>query len=245
MITLRVWGDYALFTRPEFKVERVSYDVPTASACRGVLSAIYWKPQMHWQIRRIAVMNPIRWINMMRNEVSAVMPRSNVDSAMRSNATLSPIVVDKVKPSIRQQRHSCMLKDVSYIIEASILPSKSSIRAAGSSEWTDPKAEEKHNRIARRRIETGQCVRQPFLGTRECSCWFEPAEFPETGIPVSKRLGVMLYDIDWPQDYGVKDAQCVPFFCNLNLNEGIIDLRGRDPVVASLLRDTTECANAG
>lgn len=183
---LRVWGDFACFTRPEMKVERVSYDVITPSAARGVLEAIYWKPQIRWIVDEIQVLRPIRFMNLRRNEVGAKVSAPKAKSAMKKGeGNLGLIIEDN-----RQQRAAMILKDVEYIIEAHIELLDDS----------DPIG--KHLDIFRRRSEKGQCFQHPYLGCREFAAHFAPAHgFPDKPIHEElqgdRDLGFMLHDIDY------------------------------------------------
>ncbi len=208
-IRLKVFGKYACFTRPEMKVERVSYDVMTPSAARGIIEAIYWKPAIRWVIDRICVLNEIKFTNVRRNEVSQKISSSNVKTVMKGG---SPELY-QIAPDIRQQRASMILKDVSYIIEAHF-------------EMTDKAGEEdtreKHYNIALRRMRQGQCYHQPCLGTREFAANFE---LLESNIPdgfYSNQneldLGWMLWDIDFQNDM-------TPIFYRVNMKNGIIDVK--------------------
>jgi CRISPR-associated protein Cas5d len=173
---LKVWGENACFTRPEMKVERVSYDVMTPSAARGVLDAILWKPAIRWNVVRIDVLNPIRWASVRRNEVGAVMsPRAN-----------GLFVEDQ-----RQQRAGLFLRDVAYIIHAFFEMTKK----AGAEDNV-----RKFEEMFLRRAEKGQCFHRPYLGCREFAAHFGllPAQAAEPeSIAESRDLGFMLYDIDF------------------------------------------------
>ena len=186
-IKLLVSGDYACFTRPEMKVERVSYDVMTPSAARGILEAIHWKPAIRWVIEAIQVLKPIRFQSIRRNEVGKKAPAGNIREAMNAGsiANLSLIVEDE-----RQQRAATVLVDVAYVIEAHFeLTSKS---GADDNEG-------KHLDTFNRRARRGQCFHQPCLGTREFAARFELIE-PGAALPQAigetRDLGFMLYDID-------------------------------------------------
>lgn len=206
-IKLRIWGDYACFTRPELKVERVSYDVITPSAARGILEAIHWKPAIRWVIDRIHVQRAIRFDNVRRNEVSSKIPKPNPATAMRDKKQLFFLVDDG---SNRQQRASTLLRDVEYIIEAHF-------------EFTDKAGpddnEGKHLDIFCRRAKSGQFFHQPCLGCREFPAFFELVEGP---IPAScylgetKDLGYMLLDIDFANEMK-------PLFFRATMRDGIIE----------------------
>jgi CRISPR-associated protein Cas5d len=160
-VRLRVWGDHACFTRPEMKVERVSYDVMTPSAARGILEAIHWKPAIRWVIDRIHVLKPIRFQSIRRNEVGSKAPTGKIKTAMnRGSLEGLHLLVDED----RQQRASTVLTDVSYVIEAHF----DLIKKADSDE-----NEGKHLDIFNRRAARGQCFHQPCLGTREFAAKFE------------------------------------------------------------------------
>ena len=193
-IALRVWGRYALFSRPEMKVERVSYDMITPSAARGILEAVYWKPSLRWIIDRIHVLKPIRFTNIRRNEVASKIPFGNVKQAMNDLKTPLALFVE----DDRQQRAAMVLEDVDYIIEAHFELTDS----AGSKEPSDAKPE-KHHDIFKRRAQKGQCFHHPYLGTREFPAfftWIEKEEIPISELSGEQDLGFMLHDIDFTND---------------------------------------------
>jgi CRISPR-associated protein Cas5d len=172
-VKVKVWGEFACFTRPEFKVERVSYTVMTPSAARGVLEAIFWKPEFTWRVRRVQVLRPVKYFSIERNEVSARMsPRSEGLSIGEA----------------RTQRHTLGLRDVAYIIEADVdLPPGSPYDAA------------KYRDQFRRRVSRGQCFHRPYLGCREFSAYFgEPSEADQP-ISNSEDLGLMLLDVEYTE----------------------------------------------
>ena len=167
---LEVWGDIACFTRPELKVERVSYDVITPSAARAIFEAIFWKPAIRWQVTKIEVLNPIRWVSVRRNEVGAV-----------ASKTMDSIYIEDK----RQQKNSLMLRDVRYRIYAKLvfIPVRDRRNDATASGHTDENPG-KYNAMFERRAAKGQCFNQPYLGTRECAASFrliDPAN--DTLIP--------------------------------------------------------------
>lgn len=186
-IRLKVWGQHGCFTRPEMKVERVSYDVMTPSAARGILEAIHWKPAIHWVVEAIYVLEPIRFQSIRRNEVGHKAPAGKIKSAMkRGDLGGLQLLVDED----RQQRASTVLVNPAYVIEARF-------------ELTDKAGpddnEGKHLDIFNRRAARGQCFHQPCLGTREFAANFElipPGEALPEPIPDSRDLGFMLWDID-------------------------------------------------
>lgn len=184
---LEVWGDIACFTRPELKVERVSYDVITPSAARAIFEAIFWKPAIRWQVTKIEVLNPIRWVSIRRNEVGAV----------ASKTMESLYIEDK-----RQQKNSLMLRDVKYRIHAKLvyIPVRDRKNDALVSDHADENPG-KYNAMFERRAAKGQCFNQPYLGTRECAASFRLVN-PDTEtltppIEESRDLGIMLYDMDF------------------------------------------------
>ncbi len=200
---IRVQGDYALFTRPEMKAERVTYDVITPSAARGILEAIYWKPSIRWTIDRIHVLNPICFDNVRRNEVSAKIPVGTAKKSMKDGHT--PLFM--AAEENRQQRASLVLRNVDYVLEAHF--------EFNGGEDVNPG---KHVDIFRRRVEKGQHFHQPYLGCRE----FPARILAVEEIPPShfageqeKDLGWMLHDIDYP------DAMTPRFFRALMKN-GVI-----------------------
>lgn len=200
-IVVELYGDFACFSRPESKVERLTYPVITPSAARGVLSAIYSKPiEFYWQIRKIEVLNPIQYISFKRNEVKA-------------KAGKKPILVEEE----RTQRQSTMLRDVRYRITADIIKRDSF-----------PGTVEQLYEQARRRVRQGKCFFQPSLGLRECVCYFEP---PSTRNPIEETLdfGVMLYDVfDLHQWEVTKKAEPFITLYHAQMNRGVIEVPAFD-----------------
>lgn len=178
-LTVEVRGPYACFTRPELKTERVSYPVMTPSAARGVLEAIYWKPEFDYIVTSIEVLKPIRWASVRRNEVTSMTTLDWVRNAVTDPALRFDVETD------RDQRNTVFLRDAAYRLRAQVRPRPH----AGNPEAT-------YREQFRRRVDKGACFSQPFLGTRECS-----AEVgKETGaqpIEVSEDLGVMLHSIGY------------------------------------------------
>ena len=210
---LHVWGDRACFTRPEMKVERVSYDVITPSAARGILEAIHWKPAISWVVDRIHVLRPIRFQSFRRNEVAAKASASNAAAAMKRRTTdgLGLVVEEE-----RQQRATTLLVDVAYVIEAHF---KLTDRAGAD----DTPA--KHIAMFTRRAESGQCFHRPCLGTREFAADFallpEGAPLPTSTLPPDRRnrdLGWMLHDIDHA-------GGGASTFFRARLVDGVLDVR--------------------
>lgn len=188
MLEVKVWGDYACFTRPEQKVERMSYDVMTPSAARGVLEAISWKPEFYWKVREIWVLKPIRHFSLVRNEVKS---QASETSAKKWQKKGGGYFADQD----RTQRYSLILRDVAYIIKADIELAEHATSRGDSREDLLTKYE----CIFKRRVKNGQAYAQPYLGTREFSAWFcEPCR-DETAIDHSDDLGRMLFDMQFAQ----------------------------------------------
>jgi CRISPR-associated protein Cas5d len=212
-IRLRVWGERACFTRPEMKVERVSYEVMTPSAARGILEAIHWKPAIRWVVDRIHVLKPIRFQSFRRNEVGAKASAATAERAMRagSSAGLGLVVEDH-----RQQRATTLLVDVDYVIEAHFERTEK----AGAED-----SDAKHLSMFNRRAAAGQCFHRPCLGTREFAADFElvveGAPLPAGALPEDQKnrdLGWMLHDIDFA------DGRTSRFF-RARLADGVLDVR--------------------
>ncbi|MBB5215222.1 type I-C CRISPR-associated protein Cas5c [Parapusillimonas granuli] len=210
-IRLHIWGERACFTRPEMKVERVSYDVITPSAARGILEAIHWKPAIRWVIDRIHVLRPIRFESIRRNEVGSKLSPANVVKAMKAGSTagLASYVDEE-----RQQRAATILRDVAYVIEAHF-------------ELTDKAGPDdtvgKHLDIFNRRARKGQCFHAPCMGVREFPAHFAlietDADWPEPQ-PLreeDKDLGWMLHDIDFAQGM-------TPRFFRARLVNGMVEV---------------------
>jgi len=186
-VTLKVWGDYACFTRPEMKVERVSYDFITPSAARGVLEAIYWKPAIRWVVERITVLNLIRFENVRRNELGHKLPLSSITKAMKDGTSPVQTFIE----DDRQQRAAMILRDVAYRIEARFEPTE---------KWNPVvESDGKHLDIFNRRVAKGQCFHRPYLGCREFPADFGPddGEMPHESFRGERQLGFMLHDLDY------------------------------------------------
>ena len=209
---LEVRGDFACFTRPEMKVERVSYDVITPSAARAVFEAILWKPAITWHIEKIEVLNPIRWINLRRNEVGKI--ASGKDG----------IVIEDE----RQQRAGLFLRDVAYRLHASFEMDRDPAQHRGQFPHLskfggeDGNTQTKFHEMFLRRAAKGQCINQPYLGCREFACDFQLVSDLADGrkpIAESRDLGWMLHDMDFTN---LKDPQ--PKFFRAVMEGGVIDL---------------------
>jgi len=216
-IALRVWGRYALFSRPEMKVERVSYDVMTPSAARGILEAIYWKPAIRWKVERIHALLPIRFTNIRRNELASKIPVGTVRRAMSDLST----AVETLIEDDRQQRAAMVLNGVDYVIEASFEMTDMAGKAGpdGSIDSTDIEPG-KHLEIFTRRAKQGQCFHHPYFGTREFPvsfAWIEKDQIPKSQLEGEQDLGWMLRDIDF-------DNGMTPHFFHAGLRDGVLDV---------------------
>lgn len=221
---LDVKGDFACFTRPEMKVERVSYDVITPSAVRAIFSAIFWKPAIKWNVKKIEVLSPIKWISVRRNEVGAV-------------AVKNPIMIE----DSRQQRAGLFLRDVHYRIYAemefiSINKRPKVLNEIPESLVSDEERQEirkdenpgKYHAMFERRAKKGQCFNQPYLGCREFSCEFKFVDNPEKEAEItptineSRDLGFMLYDMDF--EHPNSDGSINPAFFRATMENGIVNI---------------------
>lgn len=198
VVRVKVTGDYACFTRPDLKVERMTYPCMTPSAARGVLDAILWKPEFQWYVRRIIVLNPVRFMSVKRNEINSKQGRN-------------PIVIEEK----RAQRNSVLLRDVAYIIEASIFMNNA----------TDKRMYEKYVGMTEkreglfpRRVKKGQCWRRPYLGTREFSADFMSPEGNEQPIQETIPIGSMLFDMFY-DDTGKPQ----PIFFEAVIRDGVLN----------------------
>ena len=210
---LEVSGPFACFTRPEMKVERVSYDVMTPSAARAIFEAVLWKPALRWRVFRIEVLRPIRWINLRRNEVSAVISTSKVQQAMTAGSGSLGLFIEVE----RQQRAGLFLRDVAYRLHAelSLVPER-----AGTESLT------KFTEMFARRATKGQCVNQPYLGCREFAADFRlinGSSKTEQPIPETRELGWMLHDLDFS-----RPADPQPRFFKATIAAGVIEVPSFD-----------------
>ncbi|MCQ2247310.1 MAG: type I-C CRISPR-associated protein Cas5c [Bacteroidaceae bacterium] len=211
---LEVWGDWACFTRPELKVERVSYDVITISAARAIFEAILFKRYaMRWQVTRIEVLNTIKWTTIRRNEVGAVASKSSI------------YIEEK-----RQQKNSLLLQDVHYRIYAKLvfIPVKDRPKEAFAKHQPDTSENPmKYYQMFERRAQQGQCFTQPYLGCREFSAYWEFIENKEgRKAPISedRDLGIMLYDLDFENNPQKPDAM----FYRAQMKQGVIIVPDKD-----------------
>jgi len=200
-LEVKVWGGIACFTRPEMKVERVSYDVMTPSAERGVLEAIFWKPEFSWQVREIWVLNPIRHLSILRNEVNSKAVISTAQKWVKDGGGY-------FAEDDRAQRHTLALREVSYLIKADIVL---------KSHATDNIA--KYRDQFRRRVERGQCYHIPYLGCREFAAYFSPPDRSEQALALTDDLGRMLFDLDYTSD---GSGRGTPRFFLAHLKAGVL-----------------------
>jgi CRISPR-associated protein Cas5d len=187
-VIVRVWGDFACFTRPEMKVERVSYPIMTPSAARGVLEAIYWEPQMYYGVQEIAVVRRGRWINLRRNEVQAIIKIDSARSWMTGGRAVEPIHAGGGAPD-GTQRNTLALSGVEYLVSAEVrLTDRAQPPGDNLAKYVDQ---------FRKRATTGKCFHRPCLGCREFAADFEWQEDPGTVQvePWDEDLGLMLYDV--------------------------------------------------
>lgn len=206
-IFMEVWGDYACFTRPEMKIERVSYDVITPSAARGLLESVYFHPGLRYTIDRIYVCSPISFTNIRRNEVKAVANCNGILSAY--NGSDKPLYIDAGKEI--QQRATMALQNVRYVIEAHFDMTDKANPTDNPGKFLD---------ILKRRLRKGQCYTQPYFGCREMTAHFrlwEDGAIP--AIPEERDLGFMLYDMDYSAPQNI-----TPCFFRAKMVQGVIDL---------------------
>ncbi|CFX74495.1 CRISPR-associated protein, Cas5d-type [Syntrophomonas zehnderi OL-4] len=234
---LEVWGEYACFTRPEMKVERVSYDVMTPSAARAIFEAILWKPAIRWNVVKIEVLNPIKWISVRRNEVGKTVPAPTAKQmAGVLGAPMGIFIEDE-----RQQRAGLFLRDVRYRIHGyfDFIPpeQRKANRSALPELWADEQeqagifkmdeTEAKYAAMFERRAKKGQCFHRPYLGCREFACDFrlvDPLKEPVESINETRDLGYMLYDMDFEQDINNPP----PLFFRAQMENGVINTDRRE-----------------
>lgn len=205
-IKMEVWGDYACFTRPEMKVERVSYDVPTPSAARGMVESVYYHPGLKWHVDKIYVCKPIRFTNILRNEVASKISARNVLTEANGKKRS---YIDRNADI--QQRATTMLRDVHYVIEAHFEMTDKANPSDNPGKFQD---------IVKRRLRSGQAYMQPYLGCRECTAHFrlwEGGDIPT--IDETRDLGYMLYDMEYSDPENIQ-----PMFFRAQMVHGLIDL---------------------
>lgn len=209
-VKVEVWGDYACFSRPELKVERVSYDIMTPSAARGILEAVYWHPGLRWHIDRIHVLNPIRFTNIRRNEVKSKLSAQKARSAMQKGCGQLYLSA----PDDIQQRAAMVLRNVRYVIEAHFTMTDNANETDNEGKFQD---------IIKRRLRRGQCYHQPYFGCREFPVnfsLFEGEEIHSIYEGQERDLGYMLYDMDYSDLMDIE-----PMFFRAKLKDGVLDLR--------------------
>lgn len=210
-VKVKVWGDYALFARPEMKVERCSYDVMTPSAARGILEAIYWHPGMRWKIDKIYVKNPIRFTSVRRNEVKSKISANNVLRVY--NGAKKPLYICSKEEIV--QRASVILCDVSYVIEAHFEMTERANETDNPGKFKD---------IIMRRLRRGECYHMPYFGCREfpahfCLCEEEEIQTAYSEVP-EKDLGFMLFDMNYSDKANIQ-----PMFFRAVMKNGVLNLK--------------------
>lgn len=210
-VKVSVWGDYALFSRPELKVERCSYDMMTPSAARGILEAIYWHPGMKWVIDKIYVRNPIQFTSVRRNEVKSKILAGNVLQVY--NGADKPLYISTKEDIV--QRASLLLCNVSYVIEAHFEMTEKANASDNPGKFKD---------IIMRRLRRGECFHMPYFGCREFPANFALCEEEEIhtayDVVSEKDLGLMLYDMDYSNPENIQ-----PMFFRAVMRHGVVDLR--------------------
>lgn len=210
-VKMKVWGDFALFSRPELKVERCSYDVMTPSAARGILDAIYWHPGLKWVVDKIYVRKPIQFTSVRRNEVKSKVLASSVLQAY--NGGEKPLYISSKEEIV--QRASMLLCDVEYVIDAHFEMTERANATDNPGKFKD---------IIMRRLRRGECFHMPYFGCREFPahfCLWEEEKIPTAYEDVEEKdLGLMLYDLDYRNP---EDIQ--PMFFRAVLKRGVLDLR--------------------
>lgn len=254
-VSVKVWGEFALFTRPELKVERMSYPFMTPSAARGVLDAILYKPQMRWNVQRITALVPhfpndfpessreqnYRLVAVRRNEIQDKISTSNVGTWIKDPSKCKVYFVDSagresIQGEHRTQRNTLALQHVAYRIDANpVLTTKANLPRTRPHDEDEPQGEDsvtKYMAMFNRRVAKGQCFHRPYLGCREFACHFGPLDGSEQVVNWNQSLGLMLYDIWFGRDGknhpGFFDAEIRngSLYCNA-MATGIL---GEDPV---------------
>ena len=216
-VKILVWGQMACFTRPEMKTERVSYDIMTPSAARGILDAIYWHPGLFWVVDTITVCRPIRFANIRRNEVKSTILASKVRRVMEQGGGEELYIATSQDI---QQRAAMVLRDVEYVIEAHFVMTDKATPSDNAGKFQD---------IMKRRLEKGQCFHTPYLGCREFPAHFAPC----TVVPScpaellgEKDLGYMMWDMDYSDPENIR-----PLFFRAKLVDGVMQVPGREEVI--------------
>ncbi len=202
-VAVKVWGDLALFTRPEMKSERVSYPVLTPSAARGVLESIFWKPEMEYRVEEIWVLKPVRYFSIVRNEVNG---RASERTAREWQTKGG--YYDATEGKNRAQRHSLALREVAYVIHARI------VVRTGVGEYPA-----KYHDQFERRVRRGQCFTRPYLGCREFAASFGPPTATDRPLDITDDLGTMLLDLDYATD---GSGRGIPRFFQAQIRNGVL-----------------------
>lgn len=202
IVRIKVTGNFACFTRPDLKVERMSYPCMTPSAARGILEAILWRPEFQWYVRKIIILNPIQFTSLKRNEIKKKQGKEPIDITDMRN---------------RVQRNSIVLKDVAYIIEASVFVDDALIDKTKNSEH--PITVMKYRTMFERRVKKGQCWHQPCLGTREFAADFSYPDEQDKPSDITYPIGSMFYDMF----YDNKGNAAPVFFYDVAINNGILE----------------------
>ena len=214
-VRVRLWGDYALFSRPEMKVERCSYDVMTPSAARGMLEAIYWHPGMRWVIDKIYVRKPIQFTSIRRNEVKSKVLAGNVLSAINGGG--KPLYISSREEIV--QRAAILLRDVEYVVEAHFEMTSKAVPGDNEGKFKD---------IIMRRLRRGECYHRPYFGCREFPAQFalyEEEEVDTAYAGTERDLGYMLFDFDYSDTEDIK-----PMFFRAVMKDGVLDVRNCEVV---------------
>jgi len=214
-LQVKVWGDWACFTRPEMKVERVSYPVMTPAAARGVLEAIFWKPEISWQVREIWVLRPIRYFSILRNETTQIISHRNALKWKKQggNFFINEVDEDGVMRN-RAQRHTLSLRDVAYVIKADI-----TLKPHADA---DPA---KYRDQFRRRVTRGQYHHTPYLGCREFAAGFGDPQAGDQPLPETSDLGLMLFDLDYEHDDQGRGVRGKPRFFQARMEKGVLRIK--------------------
>ena len=208
-IRVKISGEFACFTRPETKVERVSYPLMTPSAARNILDAICWRPEMRWVITSISVLKPIRYISVLRNEVQSKLSPASVKKWMADPSKYEPLAAGAGANTEGTPRNSVLLRDVAYVVEASPLVFDTS----------GDNTPAKYVAMMQRRVAKGQCYHRPALGCREFAADFAPPSEGDRPLPISADFGRMLYDIAF-----LPKTNRATFF-EAHLENGVMDTR--------------------
>jgi CRISPR-associated protein Cas5d len=208
-VRVKISGPFACFTRPETKVERVSYPVITPSAARNILDAICWRPEMRWIVTSISVLKPICYISVLRNEVQSKLSPGSIKKWMTDPAKYEPMAAGAGANTEGTPRNSVLLRDIAYIVEAFPLVFDTS----------GDNTPVKYVSMLQRRVEKGQCYHRPALGCREFAADFAPPAEHDRPLPISADFGRMLYDIAF-----LPEGNRASFF-EARLENGVMDTR--------------------